>query len=198
MLGKFRKTKDAANSAFNDRTLSLTDRLKNRASALSNTALATANTLTDSTKDRTRTFSSRAQSRVSMLKESVIDGALAITDSVKDKAYLLVEEWLKIFPVLEKYGLSSTKFGVNMSISPTLEVELKGSAEDFTVEKLDVILQEVKDNTPMRTLFRTIRLTHDWHARANSEQEFDKLNLRLVIGISPQVNVSWSIRPKTA
>ena len=127
--------------------------------------------------------------QATQLTDAVKEQATNLSDSVKEKAYALIEDWLKIFPSLENYGLFVTSFGINMSISPTLEVELRGEAEDFTVARLDQILEEVKDNTPMRTLFRTVRLTYDWHSRTSSEQHFDKIYLKVVVGISPQVMV---------
>jgi F420-0:gamma-glutamyl ligase len=131
----------------------------------------------------------KAKETSTQLSVAVKEKANSVTDAIKDKTFGLVEDWLKIFPSLENHGFIITSFGISMSISPILEVELCGEAEDFSVEKLDTILEEVKGNNALTTVFKTVRMTYDWHKKTGGDCYFDKVYIKLTVGISPQVMV---------
>ena len=131
----------------------------------------------------------KAKETTSHLTLAVKEKAHNVTEAIKDKTFGLVEDWLKIFPNLENYGLIITSFGISMSISPVLEVELRGEAEDYSIEKLDEILEEIKGNNALTTVFKTIKLTYEWHRKTGGDCYFDKIYIKLTVGISPQVMV---------
>ncbi|MBL7815531.1 MAG: hypothetical protein JNL70_10985 [Saprospiraceae bacterium] len=131
----------------------------------------------------------KAKETTHQFATAIRETANNVTDSIRDKTMSLVDDWLKIFPNLEHYGLIITSFGISMSISPVLEVELMGEAEDFSVEKLDLILEDVQGNNALTTVFKTVRMTYDWHRKTGGECYFDKIYLKLTVGISPQVMV---------
>lgn len=121
--------------------------------------------------------------------EAIKEQANNITDAVKEKTYALIEDWLKIFPNLEQHGLKITSFGLCMALSPSLDVELTGDANGFTLESLDKILAECKGNQALTTVFKAIKTTYEWHRRTGSDRHFEVILLKLTIKITPEVKV---------
>lgn len=121
-----------------------------------------------------------------------ITNALSIAkEKVTGKTFSVVDNWLQIFPDLEDYGFTIKSFGVTMSISPVLDVQMSGKAAEFTEERLEQILDEVKGNRALSTIFRTVLMTYDWRERAGIQSTAQTLFIKLAIGVSPQVMVSW-------
>lgn len=121
-----------------------------------------------------------------------ITNALSIAkEKVTGKTFSVVDNWLQIFPDLEDYGFTIKSFGVTMSISPVLDVQMSGKADEFTEERLEQILDEVKGNRALSTIFRTVLMTYDWRERAGIQSTAQTLFIKLAIGVSPQVMVSW-------
>lgn len=167
--------------------------ISNQATNFKGAALEQASHLKDSTFEHaahiTDTAKEKAKETSSQFTFAVKERATNLSGAIKDKTFNLVEDWLKIFPDLESRGLIITSFGISMSISPILDVELCGEAEDYSVEKLDTILEEVKGNNALTTVFKTVRMTYEWHKKTGGECYFDKIYIKLTIGISPQVMV---------
>ncbi|MDF1868262.1 MAG: hypothetical protein P1U70_25800, partial [Saprospiraceae bacterium] len=111
-----------------------------------------------------------------------------IGDSAKEKAYNMIEEWVMILPKLEACGMEITSFGTSVSISPTLEVELKGKHEDFSKERLAELIEEHRVSTPLRLVFNTIKTTYNLHHKSGSSIE-EPLIVKIKVGISPEINV---------
>ena len=124
------------------------------------------------------------------MKETVIEKTTELSDAVKEKTNQLFDDWLKIFPDLENYGLKVMSFGFCMGISPALDVELRGAAADFAPERLTIILAEVEGNRALSTVFKAIKTTYDLHAKTGSNHHhFDVILLKLSIKITPEVMV---------
>lgn len=186
MLDKIKQTIATASEAVKEKVqetaTNLSDATREKAANISEV-------VKEKVQETTNNLTGAAKEQAQNLTEAVREKTHALTDAVKEKTVGLIDDWLKIFPNLEAYGLIITSFGINMSISPTLEVELRGEAEDYSVEQLDKMLEDAKGNTALTTVFRTIRTTYEWHSRTGSECYFDKIYLKLSIGISPQVMV---------
>ena len=114
--------------------------------------------------------------------------ATMLSDSAKEKAFNLIEEWVMILPKLEASGMEITSFGISVSISPTLEVELKGKHADFSQKKLSKLIEEHKLSTPLRLVFSTIKTTYNLHEKSGSSIE-EPLIVKIKVGISPEINV---------
>ena len=174
---------------FNKLKKTITDQATN----IKEVAIEQATNLKDSTLEQATHLSDvakeKAKETTTQLTVAVKEKANSVSDAIKDKTMGLIDDWLKIFPNLEKHGLIITSFGISMSISPVLEVELRGEAEDYSVEKLDEILEEVKGNNALTTVFKTVRMTYEWHKKTGGDCYFDKIYLKLTVGISPQVMV---------
>ena len=81
-----------------------------------------------------------------IIGDSIKDKASNLGEAAKEKANAMIQTWVSNLPLIESYGLKTTYFGITMSLSPSLEVEMKGKREDFTIEIIDKILVENKGN----------------------------------------------------
>jgi hypothetical protein len=141
------------------------------------------NTATDSLKEQ-------AVQLTDSMKETVREKTTELSDAVREKTNQLFDDWLQIFPNLENYGLKVMSFGFCMGISPALDVELRGSAADFTLDRLELILAEVEGNRALSTVFKAIKTTYSLHAKTGSDyHNFDVILLKLSIRITPEVKV---------
>ncbi len=123
---------------------------------------------------------------------AIKEQAVSLGDAAKAKGNAILDEWISNIPNLEKQGLATTYFSVGLSISPVLEVELQGKAEDFTLERLNEIIEEVKLSTPQRLVFNSIKTTAQLRERAELDP-IDPLTVRVKVRLSPEINVSYGI-----
>lgn len=121
--------------------------------------------------------------------DAIKEQASNVTDSIREKTYLLIEDWLKIFPNLEANGLKINSFGLSVGISPSLDVELRGKANAFTLEMLEKLIEENKGNQPLITVFKAIKMTFEMHRRTGTKGNFDAIMLQLSVKITPEVKV---------
>ncbi len=120
--------------------------------------------------------------------ETIKMQASSLGDSAKEKTYRLIEEWLKIFPKLEIYGLEMTSFALGVAISPSLEVEMKGEHDNFSTERIDQILEENKGSAAMFSVFNTIKMAYSLHRRTYANLE-EPLIVKIRIRLSPEIKV---------
>jgi len=120
--------------------------------------------------------------------EAVKEQASILGEGAKEKSYQLIEEWLKIFPKLEKYGLKITSFALSIALSPALEVELKGSHQDFSAERLRDILKDCAGNTALLSVLNTVKMTYDFHRKIYAELR-EPLIVKIRIKITPEIKV---------
>ena len=113
--------------------------------------------------------------------------AASLGEGAKERSNQLIEDWLKIFPKLEIYGLEITSFALSVTLSPALEVELIGKHEDFTQERLQTIISENK-NAALLSVFNTIKTTYNLHRRTYALVK-DPLIVKIKIRISPEIKV---------
>lgn len=111
-----------------------------------------------------------------------------LSEGAKEKTYQLIDEWLQIFPKLEIYGLEITSFGLNVAISPALEVELVGDHKKFSQERLQQILQENKDSAALTSVFTTIKTAYTLHRKTYASLR-DPLIVKVRVKITPEINV---------
>lgn len=123
------------------------------------------------------------------MTDVIKEQASNVSDSIKEKTYLLIEDWLTIFPALEGHGLKIMSFGLSVGLSPALDVELRGKPTAFTVESLAKLIEENKGNQPLTTVFRAIKTTYEWHAKTGAKGSFNSILLKLSVKITPEVKV---------
>lgn len=116
------------------------------------------------------------------------DQLTGLSESAKEKTYAVIEDWMKIFPDLQEYGLVITSFGMELSLNPALEVELKGKVSDFTDEKIEKILEENKGNRSLTSVISTIKTTLGLYKKAG-DLPAKPLFVKLNIGVPPRVQV---------
>ncbi len=114
--------------------------------------------------------------------------ASTVGDGTKDRTNQLIDDWLKIFPQLEIYGLEITSFALGLAISPSLEVELVGKHEDWSIERLDQLISENKGLSAITMVLSTIRSAYRLHARSLATLH-PPLVVKIAIRISPEVRV---------
>ncbi len=120
--------------------------------------------------------------------ESIREQAGNLGTGAKEKTYQLIDDWLKVFPQLEIYGLKVESFALGVALSPSLEVDLKGSHKDFTLERLDEILAKPDSNGALRTVISTIKTTYGLHRRIYADLR-EPLIVKVRIKLSPEVKV---------
>jgi len=111
-----------------------------------------------------------------------------LSGAAKEKSQQLIDDWLRVFRRLEEYGFKITSFGLGIAISPSLEVELEGDAEIFTIDRVKELLEENKGSTSLRSVFQTIKTTYDLHGKISS-QKYDKVLVKVSVKIAPEIRV---------
>lgn len=108
--------------------------------------------------------------------------------NAKEKTSSLIDEWLEVFPQLEVYGLKIESFALGVGLSPSLEVDLKGSHVDFKLERLDALIAETESKTALRTVLSAIRMTYKLHRRTYADLR-EPLIVKINVKLSPEVKV---------
>ena len=120
--------------------------------------------------------------------ESLREQAGNLGTGAKEKTYQLIDDWLKVFPQLEIYGLKVESFALGVALSPSLEVDLKGSHKDFSMQRLEEILANPDSTCARRTVISTIKTTYSLHRRIYADLQ-DPLIVKIRIRLSPEVKV---------
>ena len=128
------------------------------------------------------------QQATGVLKEQ----ALSLGDAAKAKGNSIVDEWISNIPGMEAHGLKVYYFSLGVSISPVLELEMKGDPDDFSMGKINGILAEVKGNTPLTLVFTSIKTMAQLNERAKLEPN-DPLIVCLRVRLSPEIKVSFGV-----
>ncbi len=122
------------------------------------------------------------------LQEAAQGLGSAVGTNTKERTMQLIEDWLKIFPKLEIYGLRITSFGLSLALSPGLDVELVGNHDDWSRERIDQLLEENKRQAAMITVLTAIKTAYNLHRRIYATQ-YDPLIIKVRIRLSPEVKV---------
>lgn len=123
--------------------------------------------------------------------EIIKDQAATLGDTAKEKSYQIIEDWVEIFPILQDYGLEIVSVGLNVAISPSLEVEMRGEHHHFTKARIQEILDENKElpgRTAVTSVFSTISTTYNLHRRMNAKL-YPPLIVKVKVKLSPEINV---------
>lgn len=120
--------------------------------------------------------------------ESIKEQANMLGSGAKEKTYAVIEDWLQVFPQLEIYGLKVESFAMGVAISPSLEVDLKGSHADFSPQRLEQLLDKKDNSAALRTVLTTIKTTYSLHRRTYADLQ-EPLIVKVRVRISPEVKV---------
>lgn len=120
--------------------------------------------------------------------DTLLEQAGNIGTGAKEKTYAMIEDWLKVFPQLEIYGLKVESFALGVALSPSLEVDLKGTHADFKMERLEELLAKEENSTALRTVLSTIKTTYSLHRRIYADIK-EPLIVKIRVRISPEVKV---------
>ena len=125
---------------------------------------------------------------LSQVAQTVKDQVSDLGESAKEKTLKLIEDWLEVFPILEDMGLSITSFGIAISISPALEVEMTGKGEDFTLADLKGHLATHRGSTAITSVLKAIQTTVSMHQKIG-KTEPEELYVKIKVRIPPEVRV---------
>ena len=120
--------------------------------------------------------------------ELLKDQASNFGEGAKERSYQLIDDWLKVFPQLELYGLEITSFALSVAISPSVEVELMSKHDKFPKERLDEIIAENKGKAAIISVFSTIRTAYQFHRKIYANLR-DPLIVKIRIRLSPEIQV---------
>lgn len=127
-------------------------------------------------------------SGLSDAKDAIKEGANKIGDAARDKAMSVVDDWVAVLPKLEELGFEVTSFGITMSITPAMEVELEGKAEDFPLERLDELMKETQTGGLVNMFLGAVRTTVKLHERAGVDVG-KPFYIKLNVTLSPEIRV---------
>ena len=130
----------------------------------------------------------RIKKSLSDASEMVKEQASNLGDGAKEKVFQLIDEWLQVFPKLQRYGLEVSNFALTVGFNPCLEAELKGKHEDFLPERLEQILQESRSNPSLMSVFTSVKTTYALYRKINTPLG-GNLTVRLKIKITPEIKV---------
>ena len=122
--------------------------------------------------------------------ETLKEQAHSIGEAAKEKGSQIINQWISILPKLEAYGFKTTYFAFNLSINPTLEVEMQSSSGAFPMGRIQAILDENKGNTPINLVFNTMKTTVQLHERARIEA-IEPMTVKIRVKLSPEIRVSY-------
>lgn len=142
----------------------------------------------DKLKETLNQASEILKEQTSNIGEVIKEGTSTISDAAKEKSQKLIEDWLMVFRRLEEYGFKITSFGLGVAISPSLEVEMEGSAEQFTLERINELLEENKESSSLSSVFKTIKTTYELHGKISS-QKYDLVLVKVLVKITPEIKV---------
>jgi len=120
--------------------------------------------------------------------ELLKDQASNFGEGAKERSYQLIDDWLKVFPQLELYGLEITSFALSVAISPSVEVELMSKHDKFPKERLDEIIAENKGKAAIISVFSTIRTAYQFHRKIYANLR-EPLIVKIRIRLSPEIQV---------
>ncbi|MFK8165265.1 MAG: hypothetical protein AB8H12_22655 [Lewinella sp.] len=120
--------------------------------------------------------------------KGVNDLADTVSEGAKEKTLNVIEDWLEIFPQLAEYGLEITSFSMGLAISPSLNVELLGSHENWSDEAIAKRLEDHKGETAITMVLSTIRTAYRLQRQTKAPLK-DPLILKITVKITPEVRV---------
>ena len=126
--------------------------------------------------------------QTSNLGDAIKEQTTNLSDAAKNKSAQLIDDWLKVFRRLEEYGFKITSFGLGVAISPSLEVEMEGSSENFSLDRINELLEENKDSSSLSSVFRTIKMTYELHGKI-SNQKYEVVLVKVLVKIAPEIKV---------
>jgi gas vesicle protein len=126
--------------------------------------------------------------RASQTGDALRDKVNQMSEAAKEAALRLINDWIDVLPQIEGYGLKIVSFCVATSISPSLEVELKGKMANFTDEQLKAIIEENQSNPTVKFFFNVLATSLNFYQRSKASVK-DPLYVQMIITLSPEIKV---------
>ena len=120
--------------------------------------------------------------------EVIKEKASNLGQEAKEKSSKLMDDWLGVFPELVSYGFEMTSFSVGFAISPSIDVELKGDPEQFSIERLEELIAQNEGEKTLNYVLASIRSARNLHARMDTDLK-SPLILKIKVKITPEIKV---------
>ncbi|MEY3367340.1 MAG: hypothetical protein RI973_495 [Bacteroidota bacterium] len=127
---------------------------------------------------------------ISTAGEALKGQASQLGDVAREKGFQIIEGWVLALPKMEAYGFKTTYFSANLSSNPTLELELRASSDTFPLGRLDAILDENRERTPVNLVFTAVKTTLLLQQKARIGK-LDPLVVKIRIKLAPEIKVSF-------
>ncbi|WP_116127414.1 hypothetical protein [Lewinella sp. IMCC34183] len=114
--------------------------------------------------------------------------ASTVGEGTRDKTNKIIEEWMKIFPILEGYGLEITSFSMTLALNPALNVELVGKHSNWTEDLIKQRMSAHRGEAALTTVFTAIRTAYRLQRQTHAQLR-DPLILKVIVRITPEVRV---------
>ncbi|MBB4077480.1 hypothetical protein GGR28_000081 [Lewinella aquimaris] len=121
-------------------------------------------------------------------RKAVAGLASTVGEGTREKTNKMIEDWLQIFPTLATYGLDITSFSMTLALSPSLNVELLGSHEQWNEEIIRERMAAHRGETAITMVFTAIRTAYRLQRQTKATLR-DPLILKIIIRITPEVKV---------
>jgi poly-D-alanine transfer protein DltD len=122
------------------------------------------------------------------LNETAKEKIKEAKDQTKEKAFGIIEEWVEMVPQLTQMGLELTSFGVSMSISPRLLIELKGDPKLFTKERIANLALKHEEDRSIKLFLKVLDSSLSLHQKTKQNLPED-MYVRIEVKLSPEINV---------
>ena len=121
-------------------------------------------------------------------RKAVAGLANTVGEGTRERTNKLIEDWLDIFPTLGGYGLEITSFSMALALSPSLNVELLGTHENWTEEAISQRMAAHRGETAITMVFTAIRTAYRLQRQTKAPLR-DPLILKVIVRITPEVRV---------
>ena len=121
--------------------------------------------------------------------EKLYEQVFIVGKLTRDRIEGLILSWVNVFPMLESNHLQVSSYGVNVGMNPSLDVELIGDPLMINEHTLPGIIASLGNNRPAITVFRAIQKAILWHRKMSIHSPYDKIYVKLLISIQPEVKV---------
>ena len=129
------------------------------------------------------------KSSIDKLGENLKDQAGSLSESAKEKSMQMIDEWLRVIPRLQTYGMDISSFSVNLAISPGLDIEMFAAREDFQPAKVRRLLEENKEVKWLAFVLKTAVMAFEMNEKLERKEPYDKVILKIKVKVPPEVRV---------
>ena len=131
----------------------------------------------------------RVNNQIVTAFEKLYEQVFVVGRLTRDKIEGLIYSWVNVFPELESHHLRVSSYGVNVGMTPSLDVELIGDPAIINEQSLPGIISDLGGNRPAVTVFRAIQKSIQWHRKMSIQTPYDRIYVKLLVSATPEIKV---------